>query len=166
LYCLPPRVNPTLLQHYCMTIEYHCAIMIFNISLYALHTVPPFAFHATPYAMLVMAISISCKGKGQHWLAAYSSRYEYEYESCMSGSEIRCFVSAPSANIRIVLKKKKLGQILVLAKKPKNIFFSEGPGPGIFSYLISKQIFFTVKLHRTSHPHTHVADDMERFNNN
>jgi len=68
-------------------------------------------------------------------------------------------------------KKKKMGQILVLAKDPKKHFFfffflSRARARDFFSYLISKQFFFTVKLHRTSHSHTHVADDMERFNNN
>jgi len=68
-------------------------------------------------------------------------------------------------------KKKKLGQILVLAKDPKKHFFfvfkGQGQGPGIFFLILSpSRFFFTVKLHRTSHPHTHVADDMEQFNNN
>jgi len=88
-----------------------------------------------------------------------------------SGSEIRCFVLAPSANIRIFWKEK-IGPNFGFGQGPQKqfFFFFKGQGQGFFflSHLqvAPSRFFFTVKLHRTSHPHTHVADDMERFNNN
>jgi len=64
-------------------------------------------------------------------------------------------------------KKKKIGPNFGFGQGSQKTFsFSRARARDFSSYLISKQIFFTVKLHRTSHPHTHVADDMERFNNN
>ena len=62
--------------------------------------------------------------------------------------------------------KKKIGPNFGFGQgSQKPFFFSRARARDFFSSYL-QAVFFTVKLHRISHPHTHVADDMERFNNN